>query len=114
MVLTKWNFLLARYGLYPLAHLGLGWAKALVGNNDEPRRAYEDFLELWKDADPISPVLQEAKAEYAKLLETGENVPTNSAFARHWGRSRATSSSWWWGRAWCSHLLASAWLRRLP
>jgi len=31
------------------------------------RNAYEDFLTLWKDADPDVPVLREAKAEYAKL-----------------------------------------------
>jgi hypothetical protein len=29
--------------------------------------AYQDFLTLWKDADPGIPVLQQAKAEYAKL-----------------------------------------------
>jgi hypothetical protein len=27
----------------------------------------KDFLRLWKDADPDIPILQEAKAEYAKL-----------------------------------------------
>jgi serine/threonine protein kinase/tetratricopeptide (TPR) repeat protein len=31
------------------------------------RAAYQDFLTLWKDADPDVPVLREAKAEYAKL-----------------------------------------------
>jgi tetratricopeptide (TPR) repeat protein/tRNA A-37 threonylcarbamoyl transferase component Bud32 len=31
------------------------------------RAAYQDFLTLWKDADPDVPVLKEAKAEYAKL-----------------------------------------------
>jgi hypothetical protein len=31
------------------------------------RAAYQDFLTLWKDADPDIPVLKEAKAEYAKL-----------------------------------------------
>ncbi len=31
------------------------------------RAAYEDFLTLWKDADPDIPILKEAKAEYAKL-----------------------------------------------
>jgi len=31
------------------------------------RRAYQDFLALWKDADPDLPVLKEAKGEYAKL-----------------------------------------------
>jgi hypothetical protein len=29
--------------------------------------AYQDFLTLWKDADPDIPVLKQAKAEYAKL-----------------------------------------------
>ena len=31
------------------------------------RAAYQDFLALWKDADPDIPILKEAKAEYAKL-----------------------------------------------
>jgi tetratricopeptide (TPR) repeat protein len=31
------------------------------------RAAYQDFLTLWKDADPDIPILKEAKAEYAKL-----------------------------------------------
>ena len=29
--------------------------------------AYNEFLTLWKDADPDIPILQQAKAEYAKL-----------------------------------------------
>jgi len=28
---------------------------------------YQDFLALWKDADPDIPILKQAKAEYAKL-----------------------------------------------
>jgi eukaryotic-like serine/threonine-protein kinase len=28
---------------------------------------YQDFLTLWKDADPDIPILIQAKAEYAKL-----------------------------------------------
>jgi eukaryotic-like serine/threonine-protein kinase len=31
------------------------------------RTAYQNFLVLWKDADPDIPILQRAKAEYAKL-----------------------------------------------
>jgi len=31
------------------------------------RAAYQDFLMLWKDADPDIPILREAKSEYAKL-----------------------------------------------
>jgi hypothetical protein len=29
--------------------------------------AYQDFLALWKDADPNIPLLQQARAEYARL-----------------------------------------------
>jgi hypothetical protein len=42
---TGWNF--------------QGGVRALV--------AYNDFLTLWKDAAPDIPILQRAKAEYAKL-----------------------------------------------
>jgi len=31
------------------------------------RNAYQDFLTLWKDADPDIPILKQAKAEYKKL-----------------------------------------------
>ncbi len=53
--------------LYPLAHLGLARACALSGDAAKSRRMYQDFFALWKDADPDIPILQEAKAEYAKL-----------------------------------------------
>jgi eukaryotic-like serine/threonine-protein kinase len=50
-----------------LAHLGLGRAYVLQGDIPKAKVAYQDFLTLWKDADPDIPVLQKAKAEYAKL-----------------------------------------------
>jgi len=50
-----------------LAHLQLGRAYAMEGDTAKSRAAYQDFLTLWKDADPDIPVLKEAKAEYAKL-----------------------------------------------
>ena len=50
-----------------LAHLGLGRAYALQGDTPKAKAAYQDFLTLWKDADPDVPVLIAAKAEYAKL-----------------------------------------------
>ena len=50
-----------------LAHLGLGRAYALQGDGAKALAAYQDFLALWKDADPDIPILKEAKAEYAKL-----------------------------------------------
>jgi tetratricopeptide (TPR) repeat protein len=50
-----------------LAHLGLGRAYALAGDTAKARTAYQDFLTLWKDADPDIPVFKQAKAEFAKL-----------------------------------------------
>ena len=53
--------------VYPLGHLGLARAHALAGDLAQSRKAYQDFFALWKDADPDIPILQQAKAEYAKL-----------------------------------------------
>jgi DNA-binding winged helix-turn-helix (wHTH) protein/tetratricopeptide (TPR) repeat protein len=50
-----------------LAHLGLGRAYVLSGDQGKAKSAYQDFLTLWKDADPDIPILREAKAEYVKL-----------------------------------------------
>jgi eukaryotic-like serine/threonine-protein kinase len=50
-----------------LAHLRLGRAYALQGDTAKARAAYNDFLTLWKDADPDIPVLKQARSEYAKL-----------------------------------------------
>jgi tetratricopeptide (TPR) repeat protein len=49
------------------AQLGLARAYALQGDKAKSRMAYQDFLALWKDADPDIPILQQAKAEYATL-----------------------------------------------
>jgi DNA-binding winged helix-turn-helix (wHTH) protein len=50
-----------------LAHLQLGCAYALQGETAKARAAYQDFLTLWKDADPDIPILKQAKSEYTKL-----------------------------------------------
>ena len=50
-----------------LAHLGLARAYALQGDTAKARAAYQDFLNLWKDADSDIPILKQAKAEYEKL-----------------------------------------------
>jgi predicted negative regulator of RcsB-dependent stress response len=50
-----------------LARLGLARAYAMQGDTAKARAAYQDFLTLWKDAEPDIPILKEAKAEYAKL-----------------------------------------------
>ena len=50
-----------------LSHLQLGRAYAMQGESAKSRAAYQDFLTLWKDADPDIPIFKQAKAEYAKL-----------------------------------------------
>ncbi len=53
--------------LATLAHLGLARAYSLAGDNAKSKAAYQDFLTLWKDADPDIPILVAAKSEYAEL-----------------------------------------------
>lgn len=60
-----------------VAHLGLARAYALQARTTRPAdasearvralAAYNDFLTLWKDADPDIPILKQAKSEYAKM-----------------------------------------------
>ena len=52
-----------------LAYLQLARAYAVMGDKEAARRAYQDFLTLWKDADSDIPILQEAKREYALLKQ---------------------------------------------
>ncbi len=54
---------------YPLSRLGLARAKVLAGDAPGARTAYQDFFAAWKDADADLPILKEAKAEYAKLID---------------------------------------------
>ena len=51
----------------PTIYLQIGRAYAMQGDTAKARAAYQDFLTLWKDADPDIPILISAKAEYAKL-----------------------------------------------
>jgi hypothetical protein len=55
------------FPLGAIAHLQLGRAYAMSRDTAKARTAYQDFLTLWKDADPDIPILKDAKAEYAKL-----------------------------------------------
>ena len=67
--------------LSPLSHLWLARAQAMMGDKDAARKAYQDFLTLWKDADPDIPIYKQAKAEYArlnKLPATSRKLPAKS------------------------------------
>jgi serine/threonine protein kinase/tetratricopeptide (TPR) repeat protein len=61
------RYIVVNIPLGALAHLGLARAYALSGDTAKSKAAYQDFLNLWKDADPDIPILKQAKAEYAKL-----------------------------------------------
>jgi len=53
--------------LMGLAQLYLARAYAQQNDAAKARAVYQDFLALWKDADPDIPILKEDKVEYAKL-----------------------------------------------
>jgi hypothetical protein len=50
-----------------LSRLQLARAKVMMGDTNDGRKEYSDFLSLWKDADPDIPIFKRAKSEYAKL-----------------------------------------------
>jgi eukaryotic-like serine/threonine-protein kinase len=50
-----------------MARLQLARALVLSGDTTKAKRAYNDLFALWKDADPKIPIVDEARAEYAKL-----------------------------------------------
>jgi tetratricopeptide (TPR) repeat protein len=50
-----------------LANLQLGRAYVVDGDNAKAKSAYQNFFELWKDADPELPILKQANIEYVKL-----------------------------------------------
>ena len=52
---------------YPLSYLGLARAVAMAGDTAKARKAYQDFLTLWKNADPDLALLSQARKECAAL-----------------------------------------------
>ena len=51
-----------------LAHLQLGRAQVMMGDTAAARKSYQDFLTLWKGADPDIPIYKQAKLECARLF----------------------------------------------
>ena len=50
-----------------LARLGLARSFLRAADSSKAHDAYRDVFEIWKDADPDTPILKQAKAEYANL-----------------------------------------------
>ena len=65
--IIHWRGVVVNEPIGALAHLGLARAFVLQADTAKARAAYQDFLTLWKDADPDIPLLKQVKAEYAKL-----------------------------------------------
>jgi serine/threonine protein kinase/tetratricopeptide (TPR) repeat protein len=59
--------IVANFVIGALAYLQLARAQAMMGDKVAARKSYEDFLTLWKDADPDIPIYKQAKAEYANI-----------------------------------------------
>lgn len=63
---STWS--LPNWGLYySISYLGLARAFALAGGAANARRAYQDFLAVWKDADQDLRLLIDARKDYAAL-----------------------------------------------
>ena len=65
--ILEWPGVVVNEPIGVLAHLGSARAFAMEGDTGKSRAAYEEFFNLWKDADPGIPLLLAARAEYAKL-----------------------------------------------
>jgi len=65
--ILDWPGVVSNEPIAALAHLGLARAYNLQGDSVKARTAYQDFLTLWKSADPNIPILNAAKTEYARL-----------------------------------------------
>lgn len=56
------------YGFfYAPSCLGVARAASISGDITRAKEAYENFFDLWRDADPDIPILQQARKEYAAM-----------------------------------------------
>lgn len=62
--------------LYPLAQLGIARGAALANDSERARKAYEDFVAVWRDADADLQPLKEARLEYARLIGASQAEKT--------------------------------------
>jgi eukaryotic-like serine/threonine-protein kinase len=62
------TWLYPNWGLYySISYLGLARGSEIAGDTVRAKKAFLDFLTLWKDADPDIPSFIAARSEYAKL-----------------------------------------------
>jgi len=73
MAIYEYKKILANPGIdaieapYALYHLGLARAYAAAGDHAASRAEYQTVVDAWKDADADAPLVQQARAEFARL-----------------------------------------------
>jgi serine/threonine protein kinase/Flp pilus assembly protein TadD len=65
--MIEWRGVVQNQPTGPLAHLALARAYTLEDDAAKARSAYQEFFDVWKNADPDIPILQQARLEYARL-----------------------------------------------
>ena len=65
--ILRWRGLVLNETIAPLARLGLARAYRSQKEGAKARASYQNFLTLWKDADPDTPAFKEAEAEYVLM-----------------------------------------------
>ncbi len=77
-----------------LAHLQIGRALAGSGDTAKATAAYQEFLALWKDADPDVPILQQARTEFDAAATQGSLTMWTGAKDRSIRPGAPASSTW--------------------
>ena len=71
-----------------LAHLGLARAYDLQGDTAKAKAAYQDFLTLWKDADPGIPILTSKLKRSTRSCNSSEaqSLPLSDVVHSYWSK----------------------------
>ena len=79
---STWRY--PNWGLhYSISYLGLARGFALAGDTAKARKAFQDFFELWKDADPDIPILQQSQSGIRQAAVNGKAAQAAAWIARH-------------------------------
>ena len=71
---------------YPLSYLGLRLAESVAGDAPKPKKAWQDFFALWKDADKDIPALIESPQGIRRTTVTLRAIPRECCVKSHWYR----------------------------
>jgi eukaryotic-like serine/threonine-protein kinase len=66
------------FPLGALARLGRARAYALSGESAKAQKSYQEFFQLWKEADSDLPILRRARTEFSKFARTSIIAPVHA------------------------------------